>query len=206
MRYRVRHPEIAAGVALFAVVGMISLAGTSSAAYEPYEMKKETAAAAERQFAELVSAGLVADQRRAESLLSSKLVEGERAAAAAEAERQRKAAAEEASRSAARAAQAAAQAVAAKKKAPAAQPSVRSSGSSDWDRLAKCESGGNWASNTGNGYYGGLQFNLSTWYSNGGTGYPHQNTREEQIRVAENLRAARGYSPWPACSRKLGLR
>jgi len=201
MRYRVRHPEIAAGVALFAIVGMISMAGTSSA-YEPYEMKKETAAATERQYAELVSDGLVADQRRAESLLSSKLVEGERAAAAAEAERQRKAAAEEASRSAARAAAAAAP----KKKTPAAQTSVRSSGSSDWDRLAKCESGGNWAINTGNGYYGGLQFNLSTWRSNGGSGYPHQNTREEQIRVAENLRAARGYAPWPACSKKLGLR
>lgn len=75
-----------------------------------------------------------------------------------------------------------------------------------WDRLAGCESGGNWAINTGNGYYGGLQFDLQTWQAWGGTGYPHQNSRAEQIRVAENLRAARGYAPWPACSRKLGLR
>lgn len=74
-----------------------------------------------------------------------------------------------------------------------------------WDRLAQCESGGRWNVNTGNGYYGGLQFNLSTWQSNGGTGYPHENSREEQIRVAENLRARRGFSPWPACAAKLGL-
>lgn len=77
---------------------------------------------------------------------------------------------------------------------------------SAWDKLARCESGGNWSINTGNGYYGGLQFNLGTWRSNGGSGYPHQASREEQIRVAKNLRAARGYAPWPACSAKLGLR
>ena len=79
-------------------------------------------------------------------------------------------------------------------------------GGTVWDRLAQCESGGNWAINTGNGYYGGLQFLLSTWRANGGSGYPHQNSREEQIRVAENLRATSGFAPWPACSRKLGLR
>ncbi len=75
-----------------------------------------------------------------------------------------------------------------------------------WDQLAQCESGGNWAINTGNGYYGGLQFNLGTWRANGGSGYPHEASREEQIRVAENLRAARGFAPWPACSARLGLR
>lgn len=75
-----------------------------------------------------------------------------------------------------------------------------------WDRLAQCESGGNWSINTGNGYSGGLQFNPGTWRSNGGSGQAHQASREEQIRVAENLRAARGFSPWPACSAKLGLR
>lgn len=74
-----------------------------------------------------------------------------------------------------------------------------------WDQLAACESGGNWSINTGNGYYGGLQFNLGTWQANGGTGYPHQASKAEQIRVAENLRAARGFSPWPACSAQLGL-
>lgn len=75
-----------------------------------------------------------------------------------------------------------------------------------WDRLAKCESGGNWSINTGNGYYGGLQFNLSTWHSNGGSGYPHYHSRDEQIRVAEVLHSRRGFQPWPACSKKLGLR
>ena len=58
-------------------------------------------------------------------------------------------------------------------------------GSTVWDALAQCESGGNWAINTGNGYYGGLQFNLGTWHAYGGSGYPHQNSREAQIAVAE---------------------
>ncbi|MFW6772684.1 transglycosylase family protein [Nocardioides sp. CPCC 205120] len=80
------------------------------------------------------------------------------------------------------------------------------SGSSTWDRLAKCESGGNWAINTGNGYYGGLQFNLQTWRAYGGSGYPHENSREEQIRVATKLRDDRGgYGAWPSCANKLGL-
>jgi Transglycosylase-like domain len=80
-----------------------------------------------------------------------------------------------------------------------------SGGGTVWDELAECESGGNWSINTGNGYYGGLQFLLSTWQANGGSGYPHENSREEQIRVAENLRAHAGFSPWPACSAALGL-
>ncbi|MGQ0840746.1 transglycosylase family protein [Actinokineospora sp.] len=78
-----------------------------------------------------------------------------------------------------------------------------------WDRLAYCEATGNWAINTGNGYYGGLQFNKSTWDSNGGgqyAAYPHQATREQQIAIATKLRDARGgYSAWPGCARKLGL-
>ena len=79
-------------------------------------------------------------------------------------------------------------------------------GSSVWDDLADCESGGNWAINTGNGYYGGLQFNLSTWQSYGGSGYPHENSREEQIAVATRLRDANGgYGAWPHCSQQLGL-
>ena len=81
-----------------------------------------------------------------------------------------------------------------------------SGGSSVWDDLADCESGGNWAINTGNGYYGGLQFNLSTWQSYGGSGYPHENSREEQIAVATRLRDANGgYGAWPHCSQQLGL-
>ena len=75
-----------------------------------------------------------------------------------------------------------------------------STGNTVWDRIAECESGGNWATNTGNGYYGGLQFSLGTWQAYGGTGYPHQRSREEQIAVAERLRAAEGgYGAWPHC-------
>ncbi|MDN4171587.1 transglycosylase family protein [Nocardioides sp. SOB77] len=80
------------------------------------------------------------------------------------------------------------------------------SGGTVWDALAKCESGGNWAINTGNGYYGGLQFSLSTWHAYGGPGYPHQQSRETQIAIAEKVRAATGgYGSWPHCSQSLGL-
>jgi resuscitation-promoting factor RpfB len=78
-----------------------------------------------------------------------------------------------------------------------------------WDRLAQCEAGGNWAINTGNGYYGGLQFNVSTWNAYGGdayAAYPHQATREEQIAIATKVRDDRGgYGAWPSCSSQLGL-
>ncbi len=79
-------------------------------------------------------------------------------------------------------------------------------GSTVWDRLAQCESGGNWAINTGNGYYGGLQFSLGTWRGYGGTGYPHQHSRATQIAIATKLRNAQGgYGAWPGCAAKLGL-
>ena len=79
-------------------------------------------------------------------------------------------------------------------------------GNSVWDRLAQCESGGNWAINTGNGYYGGLQFSASTWHAWGGTGLPHEHSREEQIAIATKMRdAAGGYGAWPGCASKLGL-
>ncbi|HEY0904451.1 MAG TPA: transglycosylase family protein [Marmoricola sp.] len=69
-----------------------------------------------------------------------------------------------------------------------------------WDRIAQCESGGNWSANTGNGYYGGLQFSLGTWQAYGGQGRPDQNSREQQIAVAERVRAAEGgYGAWPHC-------
>lgn len=77
---------------------------------------------------------------------------------------------------------------------------------STWERLAQCESGGNWAISTGNGYYGGLQFNVGSWQGVGGSGYPHQNSKWEQIHRAEILQAKQGWGAWPACSRKLGLR
>jgi uncharacterized protein YabE (DUF348 family) len=75
-----------------------------------------------------------------------------------------------------------------------------------WDRLAACESGGNWSINTGNGFYGGLQFTLGTWHAYGGSGLPSNNSRAAQIAVAKRLQAAAGWGQWPACSSKLGLR
>jgi hypothetical protein len=75
---------------------------------------------------------------------------------------------------------------------------------SEWDQVARCESGGNWAINTGNGYYGGLQFSPATWTSNGGTGMPNQASREEQIRVAENVFKTQGIGAWPTCGAKAG--
>jgi hypothetical protein len=83
---------------------------------------------------------------------------------------------------------------------------VRTSSRSVWDDLARCESGGNWSINTGNGYYGGLQFSLSSWRAVGGSGYPHRATKAEQINRGERLQAKQGWGAWPACSRKLGLR
>ena len=92
------------------------------------------------------------------------------------------------------------------KQRPAA-PAV--SGGSVWDALAQCESGGNWAINTGNGYYGGLQFSAGTWLAYGGGAYaPTANlaTREQQIAIATKVRDARGgYGDWPSCSARLGL-
>lgn len=85
-------------------------------------------------------------------------------------------------------------------------PAVFVAGNSVWDRLAQCESGGNWAINTGNGYYGGLQFSLGTWQAYGGPGMPHQQSRETQIAIATKLRnASGGYGAWPGCAAKLGL-
>jgi len=75
-----------------------------------------------------------------------------------------------------------------------------------WDKLAQCESTGNWSINTGNGFSGGLQFTKSTWRAFGGDGLAHHASREEQIVVAERVLAAQGWGAWPACSRKLGLR
>jgi hypothetical protein len=72
----------------------------------------------------------------------------------------------------------------------------------NWDAVASCESGGNWHTATGNGYYGGLQFTMSTWRSNGGSGSPHQASREEQIRVADNVLKSQGIGAWPVCGRR----
>ncbi|MHA7133415.1 transglycosylase family protein [Oerskovia turbata] len=88
--------------------------------------------------------------------------------------------------------------------APAAAPSTV--GGDVWAALAKCESGGNPATNTGNGYYGLYQFSASTWKSMGGTGLPSQASAEEQTMRAQMLQARSGWGQWPACSKKLGLR
>ena len=75
-----------------------------------------------------------------------------------------------------------------------------------WDRLAECESLGRWDLNTGNGYYGGLQFSLRSWTAVGGSGRPNDAAREEQIMRAELLSRTTGdFSPWPSCARQLGL-
>ena len=75
-----------------------------------------------------------------------------------------------------------------------------------WYDLAECESGGNWSINTGNGYYGGLQFSLPTWESVGGSGYPHEHPAATQIDFGRKLQARQGWGAWPHCSEKLGLR
>jgi len=90
----------------------------------------------------------------------------------------------------------------------AASASPASAATSAWDRLAGCESGGNWDINTGNGYYGGLQFADGTWDGYGGEKYASRAdlaTRAEQIVIASKLLNSSGWGPWPACSSRLGL-
>jgi len=74
-----------------------------------------------------------------------------------------------------------------------------------WDKLAACESGGNWNINTNNGYYGGLQFSQGAWNSAGGSGLPSDASREEQIERGKALQSMRGWGVWGLCSKKLGL-
>ncbi len=73
-----------------------------------------------------------------------------------------------------------------------------------WDAVAQCESGGNWAINTGNGFYGGLQFTLSTWAAYGGSGAPQNASKSQQIQVAERVLAGQGKGAWPVCGTGLG--
>lgn len=74
----------------------------------------------------------------------------------------------------------------------------------NWDAIAECESGGNWAINNGNGHYGGLQFKQATWTANGGVGNPAAASRAEQIRVAENVLRTQGLKAWPKCGAQAG--
>ena len=73
-----------------------------------------------------------------------------------------------------------------------------------WDALARCESGGNWAANTGNGYYGGLQFSLATWQNLGGQGTPNQASKATQIEMGKKLYRSSGWNAWPGCASSLG--
>lgn len=82
-------------------------------------------------------------------------------------------------------------------------------GGSVWDRLAQCESGGDWSINTGNGFSGGLQFHPQTWQAYGGSEYSATASgasREQQIAVAEKIQAAQGWGAWPACTASMGIR
>ncbi|WP_244410013.1 transglycosylase family protein [Streptomyces albofaciens] len=91
----------------------------------------------------------------------------------------------------------------------AAEGPAEARGGGTWDRLAGCESGGNWRADTGNGFSGGLQFAHSTWRSFGGGKYASRASRAsraQQIRVAERVLARQGWGAWPACSARLGLR
>lgn len=74
-----------------------------------------------------------------------------------------------------------------------------------WNKIAQCESGGNWAANTGNGYYGGLQFTLSSWHAVGGSGYPNQASASEQIIRAQILQSRQGWGAWPVCAAEAGV-
>ena len=77
-----------------------------------------------------------------------------------------------------------------------------------WDAVAECESGGDWSINTGNGYYGGLQFSPDTWLAYGGDQYAataDQATPEQQVEIAQKVLAEQGPGAWPVCSVKAGL-
>jgi hypothetical protein len=107
--------------------------------------------------------------------------------------------------------EAAAAAKATAARTPSASPNYDPGDGSRWDRLAQCEAGGNWATNTGNGFGGGLQFmhqrSYSTWLSYGGgefAPHPWEASREQQIVIAERVLAGSGWKAWPGCSRKFG--
>lgn len=87
-----------------------------------------------------------------------------------------------------------------------ASGSASAATASEWDAVAQCESGGNWSINTGNGYYGGLQFSASTWSAYGGTQYAStadQASKDQQIQVAEKVLASQGKGAWPVCGKGL---
>jgi LysM repeat protein len=89
----------------------------------------------------------------------------------------------------------------------AASGNAAAADSGVWDRIARCESGGNWHINTGNGYYGGLQFSAGTWRAYGGSAYAataDQASKSAQIAVATKVQRAQGWGAWPVCSARAG--
>jgi hypothetical protein len=92
---------------------------------------------------------------------------------------------------------------------PVVPRTVIEPGADRWDQLAMCECGGNWECNTGNGYFGGLQFTASAWTGFGGgefATHAHLATREQQIIIGERILARMGWGAWPGCTRKFGWR
>lgn len=88
-----------------------------------------------------------------------------------------------------------------------AAPAAQAATPDQWDQVAQCESGGDWSINTGNGYYGGLQFASQTWTGHGGGEFAptaDQATREQQIQVAERVLETQGPGAWPTCGTALG--
>lgn len=143
------------------------------------------------------------EQQRDLAVWNAAVVENERQAAAA-AEQQRRAAEVRARRRAATTTTTA---------PPTGERSAYTGGGggdpndmASWERLAQCESGGNWAINTGNGYYGGIQFSLASWRGVGGQGYPHQASKAEQIRRGQMLYSSGGWGHWPGCTHSFGWR
>lgn len=179
-----------AGVALLLLALMAC--GTPSTEVATVD-KAQAKAEAERQVAEAEAFAL--DAQRAIDQAEAAVREAERVAAEQKARAAAEAAADAARRKAA---------ARAARSAPRAAPS----GAGVWDRLAACESGGRWNINTGNGYYGGLQMDMSFWRSYGGgvAARPDLASREQQIAAATRARdGGRGYHPWPKCARRLGL-
>ena len=187
-------------------------AAAQNAASKNAASKNATAQAeAAKKAAALKAAASQSVAARAEA--AAKAAEARKAAEAKAAAAKATAAKEAAAQKAEAAKKEAAAKAAAEKKAQAASSSSKVTTtahvSGAWAALAKCESGGNWSINSGNGYYGGLQFSLSSWRAVGGTqyaAYPHLATPAQQIAAAEKLRASGGWGHWPACSSKLGLR
>lgn len=177
-----------------AAVNQLAAAGIGAGCDEPLTAFCTHLPVARAQAASFLARGMdLVERVEVSSLAERRAQQAELdAAAKAEAEAAAKAEAEAAAKAAA--------------DAEAAASAATSSRDKIWADLAQCESGGNWSINTGNGYFGGLQFSLSSWKWVGGSGYPHQASRAEQIRRAEKLLSLQGWGAWPACSSRLGYR